>query len=72
MRQAIRIVCVCLVRCPIERGFGMTLIERGFAHELSGHATLDFDLDGVRATLRAPIGAAISVGQASEKLAAAT
>ncbi len=44
---------------PVSQGFGTTLIERGFAHELSGSATIDFAADGVRATLRAPIGQAV-------------
>ncbi len=41
---------------PVRKGFGTMLIERGFAHELSGSATIDFDAAGVKATLRAPMG----------------
>lgn len=37
----------------------MTLIERGFAHELSGEAVVEFLPAGVRATLRAPLSEAI-------------
>ena len=39
---------------PSKRGFGMTLIERGFAHELSGEASVTFAPEGVVAKLRAP------------------
>jgi two-component sensor histidine kinase len=44
------------------RGFGTMLVERGLAHELSGKARIDFAPQGVRATLRAPVGAAVAVG----------
>jgi two-component system CheB/CheR fusion protein len=40
---------------PVHRGFGMTLIERGFAHDVSGEAEVEFAKDGVVATLRAPL-----------------
>jgi two-component system CheB/CheR fusion protein len=59
------------VQPPTRRGFGTTLIERGFAHELSGRTTLDFDLKGVRASLRAPVGAAVYAEQFSERPAQA-
>ena len=49
------------VRQPSRRGFGMTLIERGFAHELSGAASVSFCAGGVHATLRAPLGDAVSL-----------
>jgi two-component system, chemotaxis family, CheB/CheR fusion protein len=55
-----------VVQPPTRRGFGITLIERGFAHELSGRATLDFDLKGVRISLRAPIGGAVYAEQSSK------
>ncbi len=45
---------------PTVRGFGTSLIERGFAHELSGSANIRFEPSGVRASLRAPLGVAIS------------
>ena len=48
-----------LVTAPERRGFGTTLIERGFAHELSGQANIDFTATGVQAVLRAPVGNAI-------------
>lgn len=41
-----------------HRGFGMTLIERGFAHDLGGEARIDFCSGGVNATLQAPLPAA--------------
>jgi two-component system, chemotaxis family, CheB/CheR fusion protein len=47
------------VEAPTRRGFGATLIERGFAHELSGSATLDFNPQGLRANLRTPARVAI-------------
>jgi len=40
---------------PEHRGFGMTLIERGFAHDVGGEATVEFTPKGVIATLRAPL-----------------
>jgi len=41
---------------PPERyGFGMTLIERGLAHDLSGEVKVEFEPTGVRARLRAPL-----------------
>jgi two-component system CheB/CheR fusion protein len=40
-----------------KRGFGMTVIERGFAHELSGSATVTFAEQGVYAIFRAPLDA---------------
>ena len=40
---------------PARRGFGMTLIERAFAHDVGGQASVDFRPDGVVAVLRAPI-----------------
>ncbi len=45
---------------PTVRGFGTSLIERGFAHELSGSATIRFEPAGIRASLRAPLGAAVN------------
>ncbi len=44
---------------PSTRGFGMNLIERGFAHELSGEANIAFSATGVRAMLSAPLGESI-------------
>jgi two-component system CheB/CheR fusion protein len=38
-----------------KRGFGLMLIERGLAHDLSGEARVAFLPDGVHATLRAPL-----------------
>ncbi|HEY4172573.1 MAG TPA: CheR family methyltransferase [Rhodopila sp.] len=45
---------------PTRRGFGMTLIERSFQHELSGSANIDFDVTGVKAILRAPVALALT------------
>jgi two-component system, chemotaxis family, CheB/CheR fusion protein len=42
------------VTSPARRGFGMTLIERGFAYDVGGEVEVDFACDGVVATLRAP------------------
>jgi two-component sensor histidine kinase len=52
------------VEAPGKRGFGITMIERGLAHELSGEAHVYLDAKGVRATLRAPVGAAVALGPA--------
>jgi two-component sensor histidine kinase len=41
---------------PAERGFGLTLLERGVAYELGGRARLDFRPDGVVWERRAPLG----------------
>ncbi len=43
---------------PGKRGFGTALIERGFAHELSGSARIDFAPGGLRVTLSAPLAQA--------------
>jgi two-component sensor histidine kinase len=40
---------------PERPGFGMTLIERGFAHDVGGDAVVDFQPEGVVALLRAPL-----------------
>jgi PAS domain S-box-containing protein len=45
------------VASPAERGFGLTLLERGLAYELGGVARVDFDADGVVWELTAPLGA---------------
>ncbi len=37
------------------KGFGMTLIERGLAHELKGDAKFDFRDGGLRCTLEVPL-----------------
>ena len=44
-----------LVTAPDHRGFGMTLIERGFAHDVGGEAKIEFAATGVIATLSAPL-----------------
>ncbi len=51
---------------PHHRGFGRTLIERVFTHELSGEARMTFDPAGVQAILRAPTGASIALPASSE------
>jgi len=40
---------------PSRRGFGMTLIERSFAHDVSGEVKMDFAPEGVTAILCAPL-----------------
>ncbi len=40
---------------PAHRGFGMTLIERAFAHDVRGEARIEFEPDGLVATLCAPL-----------------
>jgi two-component system CheB/CheR fusion protein len=45
------------VTAPDHRGFGMTLIERGFAYDAGGEADITFAPEGVIATLRAPLSA---------------
>jgi two-component system, chemotaxis family, CheB/CheR fusion protein len=54
------------LEAPAARGFGTTLIQRSFAHDLGGDATLDFDVKGVRATPRAPLGALITTVPSAE------
>ncbi|MFC1460514.1 CHASE domain-containing protein [Microvirga arabica] len=44
------------VHPPVRRGFGSRLIERSFAMELGGQATMDFRPEGVRCTVDVPIG----------------
>jgi two-component system CheB/CheR fusion protein len=43
------------VAAPNHRGFGMTLIERVFAHDAGGTATVDFAREGITATFHAPL-----------------
>jgi two-component system CheB/CheR fusion protein len=43
------------VTAPDHRGFGMTLIERGFAYDVGGEAKVEFTPTGIVATLRAPL-----------------
>jgi two-component system CheB/CheR fusion protein len=42
---------------PGQHGFGMTLIERGLTQDMGAEVRIEFDPRGVRATLRAPLGA---------------
>ena len=50
------------VMLPERRGFGMTLIERVFAHDVGGEVSVDFAPRGVVATLRAPLPGNIQRG----------
>jgi two-component sensor histidine kinase len=43
------------VSIPDHRGFGMTLIERGFAHDVGGEVEIEFPQEGIVVTLRAPL-----------------
>ena len=45
------------VRPPERRGFGTTLIERGFSGESGGAAVLQYEPDGLTATFDVPLGA---------------
>ena len=47
------------VQPPAALGFGTTLIERSFPHELSGQASIDYAPAGVRVRLTAPLGAMV-------------
>ena len=40
---------------PVRKGFGSRLIEKGFAHELGGHAQLQFLPEGVHCTIHFPV-----------------
>jgi two-component sensor histidine kinase len=51
---------------PSKRGFGMTLIERGIAHELSGEASIVFSAAGVRAQLAVPLGEGVYAPRTAE------
>ncbi|WP_445504425.1 CHASE domain-containing protein [Microvirga sp. G4-2] len=44
-----------VVNPPVHRGFGSRLIERSFAMELGGRATMEFRPEGVRCTVDAPL-----------------
>ena len=48
---------------PTRRGFGSTIIERAIPHELSGTASLDYALDGLRARFMIPEAYISEVGQ---------
>ncbi|HEY6916843.1 MAG TPA: HWE histidine kinase domain-containing protein [Allosphingosinicella sp.] len=45
------------VSVPSGRGFGSRLIERGLAGDLNGRARLDFEPDGLKCTIEAPLSA---------------
>jgi two-component system CheB/CheR fusion protein len=44
------------ITTPVVKGFGSTLIERALTHDLSAEASIEFGPEGVRASIRAPIG----------------
>jgi PAS domain S-box-containing protein len=46
-----------LVAAPERRGFGSRLIEQGLGPDLGGKARLDFEPDGLRCTIEAPLAA---------------
>ncbi len=45
------------VTAPTHRGFGMTLIEHGLKQDMAALVHVDFAVEGVRATLKAPLSA---------------
>lgn len=45
------------VRKPRQRGYGSVMIERALAHDLQGHAKLDFQPTGLVCTIEAPLEA---------------
>jgi two-component sensor histidine kinase len=45
---------------PARRGFGRTLVEQGWRHELGGKVSLDFRPDGLACELAAPAAAVIA------------
>nr|WP_294517784.1 CheR family methyltransferase [uncultured Rhodopila sp.] len=47
------------VTAPARKGFGMTLVERSFAYDVSGSVNIEFAPAGVTATLRAPLPGAV-------------
>jgi len=48
---------------PGRRGLGMTLIERSFAHDVSGNVKVDFAPEGVTARLCAPLADTMGEGK---------
>jgi two-component sensor histidine kinase len=69
--------CICTgprlgapVQPPVRRGFGLELIERSVAHELGGHAVLDYRLEGLSCDVTVPltesVGTWVSAAQRSE------
>jgi two-component system CheB/CheR fusion protein len=40
---------------PAQQGFGLTLIERGFTHDVHGDVKIDFRPEGIVAVLSAPL-----------------
>ena len=51
-----------LVHPPTRRGFGVTLIERGLAHDLGGTVRVEFRPEGLLAQIEAPLAAATAPG----------
>ena len=52
------------VRAPERRGFGLRMAETGLPRSLGGSASVDFDQDGLRYRLSAPLSAAVRAGPA--------
>jgi two-component system, chemotaxis family, CheB/CheR fusion protein len=46
---------------PKRRGFGLDLIERGLKQDMSATINVEFAVEGVRATVRAPLSASLAV-----------
>ncbi len=46
---------------PERRGFGRTLVEQGWRHELGGEVSLDFRPDGLTCELAAPAATVVAV-----------
>jgi len=50
-----------------RHGFGTTLIERAFAHDVGGEAKIEFLPDGIVATLRAPLSDGSKAGESTKE-----
>ena len=48
---------------PARNGFGLSLIERGLRQDMAADVKIDFALDGVKATVRAPTRLATREGE---------
>jgi two-component sensor histidine kinase len=48
------------VAAPARRGFGRTLVEQGWRHELGGEVALDFRPEGLACELAAPVAAVLA------------
>lgn len=51
-----------IVRAPVRRGFGSTLVEHALASEFAGEIKITFPPPGVICTMRLPLSDRLTIG----------